>query len=351
MASDYSTGNIVVIEGLESVRRRPGMYIGGTDARGLQHMAMESIGNSLDQVLAGHARSLRVDLDSHGWLTVEDDGRGISVEPMNELPFMELIFTHLSMLPTVDGHHPHVHVTPRLHGVGVGVVSALSARLEVDSHTNGQHWRAAFERGVCVQHAALVGPTPHHGTRVRMLPDKQIFEGRKIDAETLRMRMGELAYLLPALRIRFQGAELTKPSGLRSWLLEHAPDTAPETLRTYDGMVGDVHVEVALGWSPTRTTALHDSFVNLSRTELGGTHVAALLAALEQSAPSPDLWNATKNGFASLLHVGLLHPRFGGPTKAMLASDEATPAVKRAVSEVLASSFWDAVRTARASRA
>jgi len=348
-ADDYDTKNLVILEGLEPVRLRPGMYVGDTKVRGLHHVVMEVVGNSLDQVLAGHAKSLEVGVSNDGWVRVEDDGRGISVEPFQGLPFLELIFTRLSYLPTVDGHHPHVHITPRLHGVGVGVVSALSSRLEVESRTGGTTWRAAFERGVCVERARSVGPASTSGTTIRLLPDTEIFNDTKLDLDVLRNRLSELAWFLPALELKFQGQALSRPDGLRGWVLENSPDAISQTIVASTRTIDDVQVDFALGWSPTRQRALTRSFVNLTRTERGGTHADALAAALQMSAPDMHEWNVAKNGLVAIVHVRLLHPRFGGPTKELLESEEPTPVVIRAVREAITPAFWEAIRTGRPS--
>jgi DNA gyrase/topoisomerase IV subunit B len=334
-------------EYIAAVRKRPGMYIGSTDTRGLHHMIMEVAGNSLDQVLGGRAHSVRVDVDRDDWVTVEDDGSGISVDPLAGSTFLETIFTTLSMQPTVDGHHPHVHLTPAQLGRGMGAVSAVSARIEVESRIGGAAWRAAFERGVCVEPLHSIGATSASGTTVRFLPDAEIFPGVRIDRVHLKQRMLELARLVPTLRVQHQGEVLSMPEGLAGWVREEAPDVID--VISGSGMLNDVQVEFALGWSPSVHETRHRSFVNLCSTH-NGTHDRAFEAALKVSAGGTTLWRAVKNGVVSVLHVKMLHPRFGDPTHTRLDSEEAREPVIAAISKTAPSSFWEAIRTGRPSR-
>ncbi len=338
----------IEVSDIESVRKRPGMYIGDTFTRGIQQLVLELVANTMDQVLANRARSISVDLDDD-WVTVEDDGPGISVEPFKGEPFLEFILTHVSHEPTVDGHQPHVHITPQYTGAGLGVVSALSARIEIETRTDGTAWHAAFERGRCVAPLRSLGPTTATGTKIKMLPDEDIFDVR-LDREMLHQRLSEIAWLMPSMTVRHQGQLLSKPGGLEAWVRELAPDVVAtfSATRTID----DVKVDVAVGWSPTRNEVLNESFVNFTGT-MGGTHDAALLESLRVSAAAPELWKACKNGFVFILALELIHPQFEGPTRTILASKEAKPAVQRALNDALANapSFWEAIRTSRPSMA
>ncbi len=334
-----------VLEGLEAVRTRPGMFVGDTTERGLHHLILEVVGNTLDQVLGGRAKTLRVDVDRNDQVTVDDDGNGISVEPINGVSFLETIFTKLSYLGTVDGHFPHVHLTPGIQGFGMGSLSALSARVDVESRTKGTVWRAAFERGVCVEKLHAVGPASASGTTVRFLPDTEIFKGARIDRQRLKQRLLELARLVPALRVHHQGEVLDGNGGISGWVRELAPDVIDVLAGSH--LLNDVQVDFALGWSPSGREARHLSFVNLCTTH-NGIHDKAFESALRTSAG--DLWKVAKRGLVSVLHLKMLHPRFGDPTKQRLDSEDAREPVTAAVSATMTSSFWDAIRHALQTR-
>ena len=310
-----------ITESLEAVRQRPGMYIGGTGIDGLHHLGFEVIGNSIDQVLLLRATSISVEL-SDGWLTVEDNGAGISIETVaGGLTFLESVFTSLHQSPTRDGPRPHVHVTAGLTGVGLGPVSALCQRVEVESHREGLCHRAAFSRGAVREAVTLVGPTQQQGLRVKLFPDPEIFEAAAFEMGRLETAIRRFASLTPEVSWRFQHHDVSKPDGLVSFLIDTANGTLePGSIGVFEGEVADVEIAFAVALTtrvrPAQVPAI-TSWVNLSSTEEGGSHVRGMLAGLNDALGAQ--WKVLEPRVVAALHLVLAHPRFEGPTKARLA--------------------------------
>lgn len=328
----------------EFVRRRPGMYVGDTQASGLQHVFFEVLSNALDQHLATAAERVDVTIEPDGWVTVEDDGTGIAVKAMyNGVPAIEAIFARLHTGATLDNHFPHVHARAGLAGVGVACVNALSRRFEVETWRDGVAWRAAFERGQLVEPLTRVGETTKHGTRIRYLADDGIFDTVHLDVRAVKKRLTELAWLCPKLDLRFQRRSLKKPGGLAAWLPKLVRKAVPQTVLSGSGTHADVGVDFALAWKPGAKKPWVRSFVNYGETAQGGSHVKGLAEAIARSAPTPELASTISRGLVGVVHVTLLDPRFHGPTKALLHVDEAQAAVEQVVREALAKNpaFWD----------
>lgn len=336
-ARPYDSENITILEGLESVRKRPGMYIGGTDLSGLHHMAWEVIGNSIDQHLLGRATTISVDL-ADGWLTVTDDGAGVSIEPdANGVSFLESIFTSLHRTPTRDGPRAHVHVTRGGIGVGLGPVSALSQHLEVESRRDGLCHRAAFSRGVVVEPLQLVGSTQTQGLRLRLLPDPEIFEAAAFDTEVFASTIRRFAYLSPGLSWRFQGEDVSKPDGLLAFLTDTADGPIePGSIGVFETVVDHVEISFAVALRRRKRRRKVDSitsWVNLTGTEEGGSHVRGMLAGLTDAfGPA---WRELEPRMVGALSLKLIHPKFEGPTKARLAVPMAEPLVRDFVASEL----------------
>lgn len=314
------------------------MYIGGTGIDGLHHLAFEVIGNSIDQVLQRRATSISVDL-SDGWLTVEDNGVGISVESVDGgASFLESVFTSLHLSPTRDGPRPHVHVTAGLIGVGLGPVSALCRHVEVESHREGLCHRAAFSRGVASEALTLVGPTQRQGLQVRLFPDPEIFQSAAFEAERLETAIRRFAWLTPEVSWRFQGHDVSKPDGLLSFLTETANGPLePGSFGVFEGQTDDVEITFAIALRKRgrrKKVAPIASWVNLSSTEEGGSHVKGMVAGLADTFGAH--WRVLEPRVVGAVHLVLAHPRFEGPTKARLAVPTTEPLVRAFVAAELA---------------
>lgn len=319
------------------------MYIGGTGRDGLGHMLFELVGNSLDQHLAGRASRLSIDIDRSSTVTIEDDGPGIRVDvvPGYDRSFIELVFTSLHFTPTLDEHYPHVHPRSRLYGVGAGAISALSSRMEVETHRDGRHWAIAFERGTTVEPLTDLGPTTKQGTRVRYRADTEIFPaGIRPDLRALRKRLTQLAGLCPKLNLRFQGKSLQRPEGLAGWLRELAPDAVKETALVAAGESGGVIVDAALAWSPRVKKPRIISFVNCSETRLNGSHVKGLLRAVGEAPPTKVDQQRVLKGLVALVHVQMSGAQFAGPTKWQLDAEPARVAVQDVVTRAIQDAPW-----------
>ncbi|MFZ5439663.1 MAG: ATP-binding protein [Myxococcota bacterium] len=337
--TEYAPQNALVLEGLEPVRQRPGMYIGGTNAVGLHHMILEVISNSLDEHLAGFASRVLVEVRDE-WVTVEDDGRGFPVEAtVGDLSALEAVFRRLHSGPTLDGHHPHVHAHP-VFGIGVAVVNALSSRLEVEARRNGTRWTAAFERSELVEPLTNAGPTAARGTRIRFRYDEEIFGPARIDLPALAARLDELGYFLPKLDLRLNGRSLRHAGGLSDWLPTLSSDLVQETVLSTSGRHDDIDVEFALAWSPTNAQSVVTSWVNLGPTPEHGKHLEGFRAALAASAPTKYALSTMERGLVAVVHTKLLAPQFGGPTKSHLLTKEAKVAVEAVVGKAMRAAPW-----------
>jgi DNA gyrase subunit B len=346
----YSLSSIQFLEGLEPVRRRPGMYVGDLET-GQPHLLWEILGNAIDQHLVRRVTRVRVDIDeAQNRFEVEDDGPGMPTEPARQgRPAVEVIFTTLHAGATWDGHFPHVHVAPYSYGLGASLVGALSSRIEVDVRRRGKHWRLAMEHGRLVEPLHVVGASAQTGTRVRWTPDREIFGDRRPALGGVRARLEELAYLNPLLTLQYGGRTLPGRGGLATWvrsLARHAEptswegDTVLEALRHFD----EVSVDIAFGWSG-RSAPRVVSFVNQSPlTE--GTHLTGLWGGLRDAARQQGIdvgvgaiREVLGPGLYAVMNVSLANPEFAGSARDRLKSPVALRAVQRTVSETLAAAF------------
>lgn len=352
--ADYSQDSIQVLEGLEPVRRRPGMYIGSTDGEGLFHMLFELVGNSIDQHLGGHATELRVAISSDGWILVSDDGPGIPTIAMPEradrrrVSFLEHVFTRLHCGATFDGHFPHIHLTPGLHGVGVAVVSALSERVEVETTYEGVRWQQVFERGERATPLQRLGPTAVEGTAIRFRPDPMVFGAAQLERTAVEARLRELAWLNPRLRMFWQERRLGARGGIATWASRLAAERGDVVCRyATTNRVRDVHVEVAFAWNACGEPIVR-SYVNMQPTCRDGTHVDGIWSGFAEHARTRKtiarrvrhVREAIGCGLVAIVHVGLYHARFGSPSQDQLKNPEAAGAVCAAVRASLADGAW-----------
>jgi DNA gyrase subunit B len=357
--TDYRAASISVLKGLEGVRKRPAMYIGSTDVRGLHHLVWEVVDNAVDEHLAGHARTITVRLLADGGVEVTDDGRGIPVDlhPTEKVPAVELALTALHAGGKFD--QQAYAVSGGLHGVGVSVVNALSRRTEVEVTRDGHRHTIAFERGPRVEELAKAGKKRGSGTLVRFWPDADVFETTELRFETITERLRETALLNPGLEIvaiddrdgRSESFHYTR--GLADFVerLLAGKDalTAPIVVadeREHEGR--KVALDVAFTWSD----GFHDdrlrSYVNIVRTADGGTHEEgfrrALTATLNKFGrdsgallkKDPNLTgDDVREGLVAVVSLKLPDPQFEGQTKGRLGSTVARAYVEQVVTEAL----------------
>ncbi len=356
LVAAYDASSIQVLEGLQAVRRRPGMYIGSTDARGLHHLIYEVVDNSIDEVLAGACTDIRVTLGKDGSCTVGDNGRGIPVEmhPKYRKPALEIVMTILHAGSKFD--KGAYKVSGGLHGVGVHVVNALSEWLEVRVRRDGQEYFQRYERGAPVTPLQAVGPATSTGTEVRFKPDPTIFETTTFDTPTVEGRLKELSFLNPQATITLSDERtgVTSTFHHAGGLGEFVEDLNRAAVPLFRPPIylhskrDTTDIEVAIQYNDGyNDTTL--AFVNNINTVDGGTHVIGLRAALtrtlndyarehgylkgeKESLTGEDV----REGLTCVLSVKVLEPQFEGQTKAKLGNSEVKGQVESAVSEKLA---------------
>lgn len=352
----YDEGSIQILEGLSAVRKRPGMYIGSTDARGLHQLVEEVVDNSIDEVLAGACTEIWVVLHADGSCSVRDDGRGIPVEnhPRYNRPTLEIVMTVLHAGSKFD--RQAYKVSGGLHGVGVHVVNALSEWFEVEVTRGGHRYHQRYERGTPVKPIEMLGPAEGTGTYQRFLPDRTIFETVLFDKDTVQRRLNELSFLNAGVTIHFEderdGTKSTHHHG--GGIAEFAATLNVATTPLFEPPIylhakrEETDIEVALQYNDGyNDTTL--AFVNNIHTVDGGTHVigfrTALTRTLNDYARSAGFLKGDKEaltgedvreGLCCVLSVKLLEPQFEGQTKAKLGNSEVKGQVDSAVSEKLA---------------
>ncbi len=361
----YSAKDIEVLEGLEPVRKRPGMYIGGTDERALHHLFAEVLDNAMDEAVAGHAKSIEVSLDADGVLTVRDDGRGIPVDPHPKHPgksALEVIMTVLHSGGKFSGKA--YETSGGLHGVGVSVVNALSERVEVTAWKDGFEWRQAFTRGKPLGPIEKLGPTRKKGTQISFLPDPVIFgEGVAFKPARLYRMARSKAYLFGGVEIRWKcdparihdqtPAEATFrfPNGLADFLAERIKGLETVTPEPFSGRYerpGETgKVEWAVAWTPAgfgEADSFMQSYCNTVPTPEGGTHESGLRAVLTRGLKQyAELIGEKRGGLitaddvvaqaGALVSVFIRDPEFQGQTKEKLSSSEAQRLVEKALAD------------------
>jgi topoisomerase-4 subunit B len=359
----YSAKDIEVLEGLEPVRKRPGMYIGGTDERALHHLFAEVLDNAMDEAVAGHAKLIEVSLDADGMLTVKDDGRGIPVDPHPKHPgksALEVIMTVLHSGGKFSGKA--YETSGGLHGVGVSVVNALSERVEVTAFKDGFEWRQAFTRGKPIGGIEKLGATKKHGTWIAFVPDPVIFgEGVAFKPARLFRMARAKAYLFAGVEIRWKcdpsriqdqtpaEAVFRFPNGLADFLAERVAGIETVTPEPFAGRFerkGEAgKVEWAVTWTPAgfgEADSFMQSYCNTVPTPEGGTHEAGLRAALTRGLKAyAELTGEKRGGLitaddviaqaGALVSVFVSNPEFQGQTKERLSSADAQRLVENAL--------------------
>ena len=356
-AQEYGADQIQILEGLEAVRKRPGMYIGRTSSKGLHHLVYEIVDNAVDEALAGFCDTVKVYINEDNSITVRDNGRGIPVgiNKKKGIPAVEVVFTILHAGGKFGGGG--YKVSGGLHGVGASVVNALSTWLEVDIFHEGKIYRQRYERGKVMYPLKIVGDTDKRGTEVRFLPDPTIFEETVFDFSVLKQRLREMAFLTKGLKIVLkdkrpeENVALTfhYEGGIREYVeyLNKSKEVLYPQVIYCEGKKGDVVVEVALQHNDSYNEGVY-SFVNNITTPEGGTHLAGFRSALtktfndyarknkllkdsEQNLTGDDI----REGLVAIVSIKIPEPQFEGQTKQKLGNSEARGAVDSVVSEQL----------------
>ncbi|ELY74054.1 DNA topoisomerase (ATP-hydrolyzing) subunit B [Natrinema pallidum] len=374
--SEYGAGQIQVLEGLEAVRKRPAMYIGSTDSRGLHHLVYEVVDNSIDEALAGHCDDITVSIHEDGSVSVADDGRGIPVDTHEEYdrPALEVILTVLHAGGKFD--NKSYQVSGGLHGVGVSVVNALSERLEAEVKRDGV-FRHAFEAGEPVgdmERVRDMEPDEETGTEIRFWPDTDIFETGEISFSTLSNRLRELAFLNSGVRITLrdereetdEGESVAETyeydGGIREFVdyLNETRSAMHDDIIYFEDEAQNIQVEVAMQATEELQGSIH-AFANNINTREGGTHLTGFKTALTRCVNDyanendllSDLDNNLKGedireGLTAVISIKHPDPQFEGQTKTKLGNSEVRGIVESAMHEGLGTYFEEHPDTAEA---
>ena len=357
MSEEYGASQIQILEGLEAVRKRPGMYIGSTSSKGLHHLVYEIVDNAVDEALAGYCDTISVTINKDNSITVVDNGRGIPVDIQKKAgrPAVEVVFTILHAGGKFGGGG--YKVSGGLHGVGASVVNALSEWLEVVVYKDGKKYKQRYERGKVMNDLEMVGETTRRGTKVTFLPDKEIFEETVYDFDILKERLREMAFLTKGIKIMLIDERPEErverifhyEGGLKEYIqfLNKSKQCLYEDIIYCEGKKDDVYVEVALQHNDTYNETCY-SFVNNINTPEGGTHMTGFRNALtktfndyarrskllkdnEPSLSGDDI----REGLTAIVSVKISEPQFEGQTKQKLGNSEARGAVDAVVSDKL----------------
>lgn len=358
MATNYTAEQIQVLEGLEAVRRRPGMYIGNTDLYGLHHLFVEVVDNSIDEAMAGYCDRIDVEIHQDGSLSVRDNGSGIptDIHPKTGRSALETVLTVLHAGGKFGQEGGHYKVSGGLHGVGVSVVNALSEWLVAEVWYNGRHYRQRYAQGKALGELEDLGPTKERGTLIHFKPDAEIFDTVDFQAEMIVYRLRELAFLNKGIQIYFTDHR----TGRRHWFLynggivsfvEYINRNKTPLHKTpvyFTAESGDLQLEVAMQYNDGYSEVML-SFANNINTHEGGTHLSGLKAALTRTlndyARKKNLLKANeenlsgedvREGCTAVISVRIPNPQFEGQTKTKLGNGEVRGVVESLVAEQLA---------------
>ncbi|HEY1590363.1 MAG TPA: DNA topoisomerase (ATP-hydrolyzing) subunit B [Solirubrobacteraceae bacterium] len=367
--ASYDAQDITVLEGLEAVRRRPGMYIGSTGARGLHHLVYEVVDNSVDEALAGYCDSVQITIHPDNSVTVADDGRGIPVAVMDKekRPAVEVVLTVLHAGGKF-GQGGGYKVSGGLHGVGVSVVNALSERLDVEVRRDGFTWTQSYERGHPLGDLQKGAPTKHTGTTITFLPDADIFESLEFDDTTLEERIRDTAFLTRGLRITFvderaegHRAEFHYEGGIVDFVayLNRNKDPIQKKVISFEGESDEGQLEVAMQWNSSYQESVF-SFANNINTHEGGSHLSgfrsALTGAINKYARDKGFLKEkdenlqgedVREGLTAVISAKLTDPQFEGQTKTKLGNPGMQGFVHSIVNARLAEFFEENPKDAR----
>ncbi|MCH7531365.1 MAG: DNA topoisomerase (ATP-hydrolyzing) subunit B [Gemmatimonadetes bacterium] len=353
--AEYTAGQIQVLKGLEAVRKRPGMYVGSTSARGLHHLVYEVVDNSIDEAMAGYCSEVTVTIHEDNSVSVVDDGRGIPVDihPTEKVPGVELAMTVLHAGGKFD--KDTYKVSGGLHGVGVSVVNALSAFLEVEIRRGGKTYHQRYERGVKVKELEEIGKAKGTGTKVWFKPDDEIFTELEYSIEVLSNRLREMAFLNKGLKITLTDERNGRTSedyryegGIAEYVefLRGSRTALHEKVCYFETSRPEAEIELALQYDQGFSENTH-TFVNNINTHEGGMHLTGLKAALtrtindyarrnkifkkDESLSGDDV----REGLTCVLSIRVMEPQFEGQTKTKLGNSEVRGAVEASVNEHL----------------
>jgi DNA gyrase subunit B len=366
--AEYGAEQIEALKGLEGIRMRPAMYIGGTDTRGLHHLVFEVVDNCIDEFVAGYGKLITVNLNLDGSLTCNDDGRGIPVSPMPDMdnkPAVEVVLTSLHAGGKFNREGGYRKGTGGLHGVGIKAVNALSEWLVVESRREGHVWRMEFSRGEVTSNLARLGSTPTTGTRMTFKPDTQIFEDTHFNYDVVHRRLQELAFLNKGVRIRLvddrtgQKDEFHYEGGLNdfiAWLNRTETPLFPEVIRAAGADQG-ITVDVALQYNDGYNENVR-CFANNIPNPDGGSHLSGFRGGLTRTLnaygkkaglfkdiePGGDDF---REGLTAVVSVNVPHPQFQSQNKTKLLNNEVEGVVSSVVYEVLTKYFEEHPQVAK----
>ncbi len=365
----YDENQIQVLEGLEAVRKRPGMYIGSTASPGLHHLVYEIVDNSIDEALAGYCTEIRVDINPDNSCTVTDNGRGIPVgiHPQQGIPTVEVVLTILHAGGKFGGGG--YKVSGGLHGVGSSVVNALSEHLEVEV-SNGEHvYYQSYERGKPTCKLKVIGDTDKTGTKITFHPDPEIFETTIFDAEILIKRLREQAFLNKGVKIIFTDKRVEEPQeivlhaegGIKEFVtyLNKSKDVIHDDIIYFEASKSDMMVEVAMQYTTSYSETIL-SFANNIHTMDGGTHETGFKSGLTRvindygrkyniiKEKDPNLSGEdTREGLTAVISVKVMEAQFEGQTKTKLGNSEARTLVESALNDKLSAFLEENPRISR----
>ena len=372
----YGAEQIQVLDGLEHVRKRPGMYIGSVSVRGLHHCVYEIVDNAVDEALAGYCKNIHVTIEPGNVICVEDDGRGIPVDihKKTKISAAETVYTQLNAGGKFGGDSGY-KVSGGLHGVGASVVNALSEWVEVTIQRDGGIFQMKFNRGKTIQSLERIGDSDKTGTKVRFLADDTIFESLEYEYETLEKRFREMAFLTKGLRITIEDkrvneeenetpkkADFCFEGGLKSFVefLNKNKETLHKTPIYIEKTDGEVPVEIAIQYTSSYSENIY-TFVNNINTIEGGTHLEgfkrALTKVLNDYARSHNILKEKdsnlqgediREGITAVVSVKVKEPQFEGQTKTKLGNSEVTGVVQSMVNEALSTFLEENPNVAKA---
>lgn len=356
--ANYTADHIQVLEGLEAVRRRPGMYIGSTDISGLHHLFVEVVDNSIDEAMAGYCDQIEVVIYEDGSLSVADNGSGIPVEihSKTKISTLETVLTILHAGGKFGQEGAHYKVSGGLHGVGVAVVNALSHWLEAQVWYNGNHYKQRYERGIAQEELQNLGPTKKNGTLIRFMPDHTIFDTIEFQTDSIVYRLRELAFLNKGITILFTDQRTNRhhkflyKGGITSYVdyLNRNKTPVMKNPIYFSTEKEDIEVEVAIQYNDSYAETML-SFANNINTHEGGTHLIGFRSALtrtindygrrknilkenEDNLTGDDV----REGCTAIVSVRIPDPQFEGQTKTKLGNSEVRGLVESIVGEELA---------------